>query len=214
MKILIVSDTHGYLENLDIVLEREKPIDMLIHCGDVERDEAYMRVNAGCPVYMVAGNNDWGMALEREIRTEIGGHQVMITHGHTYLVSLELDTIAAEAKKKGAEIVMFGHTHKPVIREVDGVTLVNPGSISQPRQAERIPTYAVMEIDDDGKVNFSMKELKKDSGFNHAEKEKNFFENREKEDVTGEEKPDFSRKIEGIERIEKKLKKVLTKWMR
>lgn len=214
MKVLIVSDTHGYLGNFDTALEREKPIDVLIHCGDVEGDEDYLRVTAGCPVYMVAGKNDWGRGLEGEIQTEIAGHQVMIAHGHTYFVSIGLDTIAAEAKKKGAEIVFFGHTHKPVIREADGVTLVNPGSISQPRQTERIPTYIVMEIDDDGKVDFSLKELKKDFGSDCIKEEKNFWENNEKEELEREKNADFSRKMEGFETIEKKLKKVLTKWLR
>ena len=42
MRILIVSDTHGSLRNFDIVIEREKEIDMLLHLGDVEGDDDYM----------------------------------------------------------------------------------------------------------------------------------------------------------------------------
>lgn len=63
MKILVVSDTHGYTDKFDVVLEKEQPVDMLIHCGDVERDEDYIRAAAGCPVCMVAGNNDWGVGF-------------------------------------------------------------------------------------------------------------------------------------------------------
>lgn len=59
MKILIVSDTHGKEGNLREALKREQPIDMLVHCGDVEGREEKIREMAGCPVHMVAGNNDF-----------------------------------------------------------------------------------------------------------------------------------------------------------
>lgn len=159
MKILIVSDTHGYLGNFETVLEKVRPIDMLIHCGDVERDDEYIRMIAECPVYMVSGNNDWGMSLDREIIISIGKYRVMITHGHMHSVYYGLDMLAAAAKTKGADIVMFGHTHVPVIERIDGVTLINPGSLTLPRQYGRVPTYAFMEIDGEGEVHFTISEL-------------------------------------------------------
>lgn len=55
MKVLIVSDTHGKEGNLKEAMEREKPFDMLVHCGDVEGSEEKIREMAGCPVHMVAG---------------------------------------------------------------------------------------------------------------------------------------------------------------
>ena len=59
MKILIVSDTHGREENLKKVLEKTGAIDRLIHLGDVEGSEDYIRSLTEAPVSMVAGNNDW-----------------------------------------------------------------------------------------------------------------------------------------------------------
>lgn len=59
MKILIVSDTHGRLENLERVIEMTKPIDALIHLGDVEGQEDYIRRLVPCAAYMVSGNNDF-----------------------------------------------------------------------------------------------------------------------------------------------------------
>ena len=79
MKILIVSDTHRHDENLEIVLEKEKNIDELIHLGDVEGSEDYIRAIAGCPCYMVAGNNDYFSMLDREIIMEIGNYKVLLT---------------------------------------------------------------------------------------------------------------------------------------
>ncbi|MDY5577381.1 MAG: metallophosphoesterase [Lachnospiraceae bacterium] len=159
MKILIVSDTHGRLGNVEMVLEKVKPIDMMIHCGDIERDEEYLRMIAGCPVYMVSGNNDWGLALDRELMIQIGKYRVMVTHGHHYSVYYDLNALAQVAKDKGADVVMFGHTHVPAIERIDGITLVNPGSLTLPRQYGRVPTYAFMEIDEDGEAHFTISEL-------------------------------------------------------
>ena len=52
MKILIISDTHGAHRNFDRVIEKEQPLDMLIHLGDVEGDEDYIPAVADCPVHM------------------------------------------------------------------------------------------------------------------------------------------------------------------
>lgn len=161
MKILIISDTHGFLWNFNEMIEKVKPIDMLIHCGDVERDEDPIRAAAQCPFYMVAGNNDFSGLLEKEISLNIGKYRVMVTHGHNYSVNYGPNTLAAAAKKKGADIVMFGHTHVPMIGKIDGVTLINPGSLTIPRQPERVPTYAFMELDKEGDAHFTIAEMKK-----------------------------------------------------
>ena len=54
MKVLIVSDTHGRDENLEIVINREAPFDMLVHCGDVEGREFYIEALAECPCSIVS----------------------------------------------------------------------------------------------------------------------------------------------------------------
>ena len=59
MKVLIVSDTHRHNENYLKVVEKVKPIDMLVHCGDIEGSEYLIAESAGCPVQMVTGNNDF-----------------------------------------------------------------------------------------------------------------------------------------------------------
>ncbi len=52
MKVLIVSDTHGRDENLEIAINREAPFDMLVHCGDVEGREFYIEALAECPAVL------------------------------------------------------------------------------------------------------------------------------------------------------------------
>ena len=58
MKVLIVSDTHRMHRNLETVIERTKDVDMLIHLGDVEGGEDYIRALVDYPVKIVSGNND------------------------------------------------------------------------------------------------------------------------------------------------------------
>jgi hypothetical protein len=156
---MIVSDTHKRLGNLYEAVDKEGQLDLMIHLGDSEGDEDVIRELAGCPVYMVSGNNDFYSLEEREIETDIAGKHVFLTHGHYYYVSLDLRTIKDEALGRGADIVMFGHTHRPVIEVEENLTLINPGSISYPRQADRKCTYIMMEVDDTGAISYELKSV-------------------------------------------------------
>lgn len=159
MKILIVSDTHGEDENLDRVLLRETPFDMLIHCGDVEGREEYLEMAADCPVYMVAGNCDYYSDLPSEVTITIGKHRVFVTHGHGYSVSWDLDKLISAAISRNCDTVLFGHIHRPMVENIDEVFCVNPGSLVYPRQNDRRPTYAVMELLDDGRLHAEIRYL-------------------------------------------------------
>ena len=114
MKILIVSDTHKKNENYFKVLEMHHP-DMVIHCGDAEGSEYALSAAAKCPVYIVLGNNDFFSDLPREITLDIGPYKVWVTHGHNYYVSMGNETIKKEAIDRGADIVLYGHTHRPAV---------------------------------------------------------------------------------------------------
>jgi len=150
MKILIVSDSHGRDAYLEQAMEREEPLDMIIHLGDLEGSEDYIYSIADCPVEMVSGNNDYFTQIEREKIIRIGTYKVFMTHGHLYGVNFGMDEIAQEARQRGVDIVMFGHTHCPYLDIQDDLTVLNPGSISQPRQPGRRPSYMIMEIRADG----------------------------------------------------------------
>ena len=155
MKILIVSDTHGRHRNLEEVLDREGPIDMLVHLGDVEGGEDYICALADCETHIIAGNNDFFSDLSREQEFFIGKYRVFITHGHSYYVSMGTKELKKEARRRGVDIVMYGHTHVPYIEIGDDVTILNPGSISYPRQPGRKPTFLIMEIDEEGQAHYA-----------------------------------------------------------
>ena len=145
MKVLIVSDTHRKNENYFKVLKIHNP-DMVIHCGDAEGSEYVLSEAAGCPVQIVLGNNDFFSYLPRELDLKIGPFKVWVTHGHNYYVSMGNEVIKREAAARGVDIVMYGHTHKPVVDRKGKVIAVNPGSLSYPRQEGRRPSYIVMEV--------------------------------------------------------------------
>lgn len=159
MRILIVSDTHRQNNNYLKVLERVRPIDMVVHCGDAEGSEYLICEGAGCPVEIVAGNNDFFSSLPRESEFEIGNYRVWLTHGHNYYVSMGNETIKKEAVSRGVDIVMYGHSHKPVVDIEKEIIAVNPGSLTYPRQEGRRPTYVLMEIDREGKAHFTINYL-------------------------------------------------------
>lgn len=155
MKILVVSDTHGHSSELMRVLQKVKPIDALIHCGDVEGEENHIRGLAECPCYIVRGNNDFFSDLEREEVFSLGGYKIMVTHGHLYGVSIDTSMLEEEAVSRGVQVVMFGHTHRPFLEQKENITLLNPGSLSYPRQSGRKPSFLIMEIDREGEIHFS-----------------------------------------------------------
>lgn len=157
MKVLIVSDTHGREQNLAEALEQTGPIDQLIHLGDVEGGAEHIRELAGdVPAAIIAGNNDFFCDLPNERIFTLGGHRIFMTHGHGYFVHSGTLYLKREARKKGADIVMFGHTHKPYMEEDNELLVLNPGSLSLPRQEGHRPTYIVMEIADDGQISYEL----------------------------------------------------------
>ena len=153
MKILVISDSHKQYENMDRAIEIEMP-DRIFHLGDGEGCEDYVEAVAQCPLEIVRGNCDFASDLPAEVVMRVGAHVVMLTHGHYYNVSFGPQRLAEVAKEKGADVVLYGHTHVPLLREEGGITIMNPGSISYPRQSDRRPSYGVIEVDARGEFTY------------------------------------------------------------
>jgi len=156
MKILIVSDSHGRNYYLEKVIEKVEPIDLLIHLGDFENSEEYIKSIAPCKVEMVSGNNDFYTNIDKEKVIIIGKYSIFLTHGHRYGVNFGTEKIKEVALQNGASIAMYGHTHRPLIDLTGSAWTINPGSITQPRQEGGIPTFIIMEIDSKGEAHFTL----------------------------------------------------------
>ena len=159
MRILIVSDTHGRHDKFDKTLEKAGKIDLMIHLGDIQDEEDYMEIASGCPVCMVAGNNDYFSELPYERTEVIEGKKMFLTHGHSYAAHSGLRRLAEEGRKHQAEVVLFGHTHVPCVEEQEGILFVNPGSLTYPRQEGHKSSYAIMEISDSGEIHVEIEYL-------------------------------------------------------
>ena len=150
MRILVLSDSHGKNSYVEKALQKVSPLDMIIHLGDLEGSEGLLGDFAPCPVEMIAGNSDYFSRLPRQKIIKLGRHKVLIAHGHTFEVTYGTGLIRQAAKMNGCSCAMFGHTHRPLIEEEDGILLINPGSISKPRQDNKRPSYAVVDVDRHG----------------------------------------------------------------
>ncbi len=131
-KLIVVSDTHGNKKGL----ERLEPLvaenDYVLHLGDGAGD--MREINAKYPekAYVCKGNCDYFAVYPDYGVLEIEYLRVLYTHGHNYGVKSNLYTLAREAKKQGCQIALYGHTHTADITELDGVLLINPGSLKRP----------------------------------------------------------------------------------
>lgn len=159
MKILIVSDTHGRNQNLVKVIEKVSPIDLLVHLGDFESKAESISDLVSCRCEMVAGNNDFFTSTEKEKVISIGNYRVFMTHGHRYGVNYGTERLKDMARAHWSDIAFCGHTHRPMIDMSGDVWVINPGSMSQPRQEGAKPTYIIMDIDSVGKAHFTLNYL-------------------------------------------------------
>ena len=148
MKIVLMSDSHGRSQNIDKVLQLHPDADYYLHCGDIECDE-YTYPN----LIVVRGNNDYfGDFPEKRILV-IGNHRILMMHSHTVYSFQRTLKMAEMAKAKGCDMVFFGHTHIAFDQVVDGVRLINPGSLFYSRDGKEI-SYCVITIQDDIQVDF------------------------------------------------------------
>lgn len=133
MKILVLSDSHGDESVIEQAYEREKP-DEVIFLGDGIRDiEFFSCAYPSARVSVVRGNCDFFARNGEEFVEKYGDVTVFACHGHAYGVKIGTANIVCTAKKKGASIALFGHTHDPFLGERENVTLFNPGSIRNER---------------------------------------------------------------------------------
>ena len=161
LRILIMSDSHGRNENVELAIAQVREeigeFQMLIHLGDVG-DARELESLAGVPCYIVRGNTDYDAKLLNANVIEAGGHRIFATLGHLYQVDMRLDLLRFAALENNCDIAMYGHTHVPYLEEdPDDITILNPGSISKPRQADHRYTYMVMEIDDEDEVTYELR---------------------------------------------------------
>jgi putative phosphoesterase len=131
-RIGVISDTHGKLSNQ--VFDLFSGVNLILHAGDIGREDVLIALETIAPVTAVSGNVDGfsgfgGPPMTRELTTPLG--RIAMTHGHLHgAPSADKPKLVRYFSQFKPEIVVFGHSHIPFLEEQDGVTLFNPGSAS------------------------------------------------------------------------------------
>jgi putative phosphoesterase len=152
--ILVISDSHGDVTALSAVLAWAKntPLQAAVFLGDGAEDLAVASAWAGfsLPWHRVRGNGDYDFSIPENIVMEIPpSHKIFLSHGNRLRVREGKRVIADAARRMEAEAALFGHTHIPYCDTVDGIFLLNPGSIGRPR-SDAGRTFAVLECPESG----------------------------------------------------------------
>jgi putative phosphoesterase len=176
MRVGIVSDIHGQIDALRHALAAMGAVDRLVCLGDSiqqgrfsnetiallrERDALTIRGNHEEAFFSGAGRTmsridpdlaDWLVSRPASIAFEAEGRRVLLVHStpwpssHSYVVPTHRDF--ARFAEADADIVLYGHTHVPVVREIEGVLVVNPGSVGEGRPTGRgfVRSCAVLDL--------------------------------------------------------------------
>lgn len=149
-RIGIISDTHGYLEDIDTVLAAtaDADIHMWLHAGDLGDDARYMQAHTDVPVYAVRGNNDRVQPLEpREQLIPLEDTYIYMTHGHEVSYYNRIQELLHIGKSMGARLIVAGHSHHHGEHRQGDALFVNPGSIALPRDHSG-GTFAIVTYDE------------------------------------------------------------------
>lgn len=135
MKLAILSDTHGLLR--PGVIAHLKTADVILHCGDINRQSIVDELRQCAPLHVVRGNNDkeWAEDLPHDLTLTLGGVTFYMVHNKKEV----------PAKLPGVDVVVFGHSHKYVQEEKNGLLWLNPGSCG-PRRFHQEITMMTAEV--------------------------------------------------------------------
>lgn len=156
MNILILSDTHREtVRAIEVILMLQKKgieLDYIVHSGDFVDDANEIGEFSKIKVISVPGNCD-GCSVEAFKTIDTPKGKLVVIHGHMNNVKSSPKSLLELADRTSAEIVCFGHTHIMYHEVVDGVHLINPGSISKPRDSSK-GSCALLKINNEIDVEF------------------------------------------------------------
>lgn len=146
MLIGIISDTHipNRTQNIpDKVFDVFKDVDLILHAGDIESLDVIKSLEKIAPVKAIQGNCDYNLGLNEYETMKIEDIKIGLTHGTVHPRG-DTQQLYYIAKELDVDILVSGHTHQAMIKKIDDVLLLNPGSPTQPRLTD--PTVMLLEI--------------------------------------------------------------------
>lgn len=167
MKVLVISDTHGNIENAKSVLNQVIPegVKTVLHCGDYISDARLIeKFYPQVEVYGVYGNCDVGFGGAYSEVITLEGVSIYMSHGHKYGVKWgDYDEVAIDAIAHEATVAICGHSHEAYLKKNQGILIMNPGSLTLPRDS-RYPSYGILELEDGQVKEASLLQILKGGG--------------------------------------------------
>jgi len=145
MKLGIISDTHGFLDQQ--IKKLFVGVDHILHAGDVGDAFIAFELEQIAPVTAVVGNTDLGLSF-KETEVVTLADKIFLVH-HIVNPSALMDKVAARIAWEKPDVVVFGHTHKIFAETVNGILFFNPGYAGKPKfGTER--SVAILHCDETG----------------------------------------------------------------
>jgi putative phosphoesterase len=145
MRLGVISDTHGLLR--PEVFDAFAGVDQILHAGDVGSEDLLLELETIAPVTAVYGNtddSDLRSTLPKVATLQLDGFEIVVTHGHQFGSPTPA---ALNAAFPDAQIIVFGHTHRPLLTIVDVVvTVMNPGGAGA-RRFNLPPSVGILELE-------------------------------------------------------------------
>ncbi|HNW30301.1 MAG TPA: metallophosphoesterase family protein [Spirochaetota bacterium] len=161
----IFSDTHGNLDAMRDALAKAGPFSAMIHLGDGVLDASAIARERSLPLTAVAGNEDGVSDYPERAYLAMGGCIALLLHGHrldlnpyqpSVIWEKQYAAMDALMAVSGARVLLFGHTHVPVLRRTDHGIICNPGNHFIGSQTPH--TFAIAEsVGDVLKIRIAMK---------------------------------------------------------
>ena len=146
MRILVLSDSHSDVFSMRTAIKNHPTAEVVVFLGDGERDLYELNdLLTNKHVLAVKGNCDFYSSLEENIVCTLEGKKILITHGYLENVKFGDDRLIYKGQSLSCHIILYGHTHVPVSKYIDGVYVFNPGSI-------RDGNYGFIDITDKGVI--------------------------------------------------------------
>lgn len=143
VRVGLVSDTHGLVRPELLRALADAGLVRILHAGDVGGAPVLEALRAIAPVDAVYGNTDrLDGSLPARVAVELGGVSIHVSHGH----ELGSPTPARLVERYGADVIVYGHTHRALVERIGTQVVVNPGAAG-PGRFHLVPSFAILTVD-------------------------------------------------------------------
>jgi len=154
MRIGLLADTHIPIAAKELppeLIEAFRGVDLILHAGDIYALSVLDELARIAPVLAARGDDDYGATLiDKRVQwthvLKLGGKTLRLTHERPYSPAWWQNAVSSGPDDK-TDIIVFGHEHRTVVEQVDGILMINPGSPTFLNYLRGLGTVGILEID-------------------------------------------------------------------